>query len=81
MLSAGYEWKQQSGDDFWRIELQPFFKPAFYFQSNLDIQRLYTNQVIVSMPSFQVDTYYSFLFSKTGQVCLGAGWDLGEILL
>lgn len=32
------------------------------------------------MPQFQADMYYSFLFSTTGQVCIAAGWDLGQVL-
>jgi len=32
------------------------------------------------MPQFTLDMYYSFLFSKTGQVCVAAGWDLGQVL-
>ena len=52
----------------------------FYFQSDLVVKRLYSNTVIVTMPQFQLDMYYSFLFSTTGQMCVGIGWDLGQVL-
>ena len=80
MLTTGYNWQQSQGDSYWQIEFSPYIQPAFYFQSNFNIQRLYTNQLIISMPSFTLDMYYSFLFSKKGQVCVAAGWDLGQIL-
>ena len=36
--------------------------------------------MIVEIPEFSCDMYMSYLFSHTGQVCIGLGWDLGQIL-
>lgn len=79
-LSAGWDFKQSSGTNYWQAQWQPYIKAFFYFQYDFIIDRLYTNTTIFTMPEFQLDLYYSYLFSKTGQQCIGFGWNLGNIL-
>ena len=62
------------------MQFQPYIKAFFYFQYDFIIQRLYSNTAIFTMPEFQLDLYYSYLFSTTGQACMGFGWNLGQIL-
>lgn len=80
MLSAGWDFKQSSGTNYWQFQLQPYIKSFFYFQYDFIIDRLYTNTSIFTMPEFQLDLYYSYLFATTGQACIGFGWNLGQIL-
>jgi len=79
MLTVGWDWKQSTGDRYFQMEFVPYIKPAFYFQSDLLIKRLYSNQVIVEMPEWTIDMYISGLFSTKGQMCVGVGWDLDKI--
>jgi len=48
------------------MELQPYFKTNFFLQSDLELKRVYANQVVVKVPEFQTDIFYSFLFKTTG---------------
>ena len=80
VLKAGFEWKQNIDDAYWQMSFQPFFTPAFKFTSNLEIARLIKQVIVLELVSFTMDMYYSFLFSYDGQVCVGNGWDLGEIM-
>ena len=49
--------------------------------SNLVVNKVYKNSVTLQLTEFTFDSYYSFLFSNKGQVCLGVGWDLSQNLL
>ena len=58
----------------------PYITPMFYYTHDFLIGRLYDNSTVLSIPEFQIDLYYSFLFSTVGQVCIGFGWDMAEIV-
>lgn len=66
MVTVGWQWKQAPGANYWQMEFIPYFKTNFYFQSDLSLKRIYENQVVVEVPEFQTDVFYSFLFKTTG---------------
>ena len=80
MLTTGWDFKQSSSSNYWQMQFQPYIKSFFYFQYDFIIERLYSNTAVFTMPEFQLDIYYSYLFSTTGQTCVGFGWNMGQIL-
>ena len=79
MMTAGWEWGQSPGTNYWQIQWRPYIKTLLYYQHDFRIERWYTNQVIMTIPEFTLDFYYSFLFAQTGQACIGFGWNMGEV--
>mmetsp|Transcript_7411 Transcript_7411/g.12522 ORF Transcript_7411/g.12522 Transcript_7411/m.12522 type:complete len:276 (-) Transcript_7411:45-872(-) len=79
VLQVGYEFTQAYADGTWQMALKPYFTPEFKYTSVLNLQRILKQELTIELPSFTADVFYSFLFSTTGQVCVGIGWDLGEI--
>ena len=81
MLTAGWTWKQSTSDGWIRYQIAPYFKPAFYLKSQFTLPRLHDQQITFQMPEFTTESIFSFLFSQTGQVCVGTAWSVGNIYL
>ena len=63
------------------MAFSPYFTPQFSMKSSFVIERLISQVLAISLNSFTAATFISLLFSSTGQVCFGIGWELSEIIL
>ena len=73
MLTAGWEWYQNVDTTYWNVQFRPYLETQINLSSNFIIERLVTSSFIIDVAKFVTNTYYSFLFDNTGQVCYGFG--------
>ena len=79
VMSIGYNINQDAGETYWLWELKPYITTAFQFSSYMNIARLFSHNWGFELSEFTADVVYSGLFSSLGQVCIGLGWNLGNI--
>ena len=81
-LVVGWNWEQSASDTehYWQLKFKPYIKPAFWLKSEWDLKRFYYHYIYVFIEQFTATLFYSFIFHKSGRVCLGMGWELTQIV-
>ena len=81
MLKVGWQWAQNTGTNFWRVEFQPFFDSQIFIDAKILITRLVQQTFTFDMGKFKTLIFYSLLFENSGQLCGGFGWESQAIAI
>lgn len=81
MLTAGQEWIQYAGTDFWQVLYMPYFETQINFDSSIKLERLISQAINFDLGKFKTSLFYSNIFRDNGQYCLGFGWSTEVIEL
>ena len=79
VMSIGYNIENSNDETKWVWMFKPYLTAAFQFGSYMNIARLFKHNWGFELAEFTTDVFYSGLFSNRGQVCIGIGWNLGNI--
>lgn len=81
MMEMGWDWEQTVDDTYWNVQFKPYIESQLSLTSNFVVERLITSSFMIEMEKFFTNTFYSFLFDNTGQVCFGFGLESEDINL
>ena len=81
MMEMGWNWDQSVDDTYWNVQFKPYIENQLSLTSNFVVERLITSSFIIEIEKFLANTFYSFLFDNTGQVCMGFGLESEDINL
>lgn len=86
MLIAGWEWEQlyrQTADTvplkFWQLRFKPFSEGQTFLDQEINIMWLYYNRLILDIPRFKFNPFFSATVTGDGNFCYGFGYDTQKI--
>lgn len=84
MLQIGWEFNQAFGSEdddageeikYYQLEFAPYYRAHVYFQSILNMSRLYYNELTVDLSKFKMNIFFSVILNAKGQLCTGVGYE------
>ena len=79
ILKSGWDFSQDTGGDYWTIQLKPYVKTQGQITSTFSVDQLIESTVILDLPEFTTSVNYAIMLENTGKICMGLGWTGGPI--
>jgi hypothetical protein len=57
----------------WQFEALPFYEAEIYLEQNFIVEKLYGHQLILAVPRYQQNYFFSFIINGDKEYCYGHG--------